>query len=59
MKTKIKIRKIVAIDKKAIDVITFSARNSDNLNCFFRLSLVKLCFMGNCESILFIWVRIG
>jgi hypothetical protein len=42
LKTKTKINKMMAIDKNATDEIIFSARNSESLNCFFRLSFEKL-----------------
>ncbi|WP_269221641.1 hypothetical protein [Flavobacterium sp. IMCC34518] len=48
-----KIKKIIAIDKKAIVEIIFSARNSESRNCFFKLSLVKVCLIGDWEFILF------
>jgi hypothetical protein len=37
------------MDKKATVEITFSAKNSDQRNCFFRLSLVNLEFEGKEE----------
>jgi hypothetical protein len=40
--TNIKIRMITAMERNATEVISFSEKNSENLNFFFRDSAVKI-----------------